>query len=317
MHDDCPVDDASRRALRDLARRAEWRGQAGAAGAAQDAGTLRELGAELRAALARAQEQQQEGASAAWSQQSIERLAAYCLKARADWTPEQIAELARLREDAVIALAPGPGESDALPARDGRAALANLGSRQARFVALTVVGCVLLVVVVFLVPHFFGGNGGAQPVAAASTSAAPVTSTTAAAATDSASPTSSSTSLSSSSPTTAASTSSSPSATTTASSSRVTAIQITNTDNVAGNPPEVILTYNVTASGTGDVLVDITVNGSIPTQLASMEPIDESGQTSYPDLTQTISLSQWCGQTVKVAISSGSVSQSVNVAVSC
>lgn len=312
MHDDCPVDDASRRALRDLARRAEWRGQAGAAGAAQDAGTLRELGAELRAALARAQEQ--EGASSAWSQQAIERLAAYCLKARADWTPEQIAELARLREDAVIALAPGPGESDALPARDGRAALANLGSRQARFVALTVVGCVLLVVVVFLVPHFFGGNGGAQPVAAASNSAAPVTSTTAAAATDSASPTSSSTS---SSPTTAASTSSSPSAATTSSSSRVTAIQITNTDNVAGNPPEVILTYNVTASGTGDVLVDITVNGSIPTQLASMEPIDESGQTSYSDLTQTISLSQWCGQTVKVAISSGSVSQSVNVAVSC
>ena len=312
MHDDCPVDDASRRALRDLARRAEWRGQAGAAGAAQDAGTLRELGAELRAALARAQEQ--EGASSAWSQQAIERLAAYCLKARADWTPEQIAELARLREDAVIALAPGPGESDALPARDGRAALANLGSRQARFVALTVVGCVLLVVLVFLVPHFFGGNGGAQPVAAASSSAAPVTSTTAAAATDSASPTSSSTS---SSPTTAASTSSSPSAATTSSNSRVTAIQITNTDNVAGNPPEVILTYNVTASGTGDVLVDITVNGSIPTQLASMEPIDESGQTSYSDLTQTISLSQWCGQTVKVAISSGSVSQSVNVAVSC
>lgn len=312
MHDDCPVDDASRRALRDLARRAEWRGQAGAAGAAQDAGTLRELGAALRAALARAQEQ--EGASSAWSQQAIERLAAYCLKARADWTPEQIAELARLREDAVIALAPGPGESDALPARDGRAALAKLGSRQARFVALTVVGCVLLVVVVFLVPHFFGGNGGAQPVAAASSSAAPVTSTTAAAATDSASPTSSSTS---SSPTTAASTSSSPNTATTSSSSRVTAIQITNTDNVAGNPPEVILTYNVTASGTGDVLVDITVNGSIPTQLASMEPIDESGQTSYSDLTQTISLSQWCGQTVKVAISSGSVSQSVNVAVSC
>jgi tetrahydromethanopterin S-methyltransferase subunit B len=312
MHDDCPVDDASRRALRDLARRAEWRGQAGAAGAAQDAGTLRELGAALRAALARTQEL--EGASSAWSQQSIERLAAYCLKARADWTPEQIAELARLREDAVIALAPGPGESDALPARDGRAALANLGSRQARFVALTVVGCVLLVVVVFLVPHFFGGNGGAQPVAAASTSAAPVTSTTAAAATDSASPTSSSTS---SSPSTAASTSSSPSAATTSSNSRVTAIQITNTDNVTGNPPEVILTYNVTASGTGDVLVDITVNGSIPTQLASMEPIDESGQTSYSDLTQTISLSQWCGQTVKVAISSGSVSQSVNVAVSC
>jgi len=311
MHDDCPVDDASRRALRDLARQAEWRGQAGAAGAAQDAGTLRELGAELRAALARAQEQ--EGASSAWNQQSIERLAAYCLKARADWTPEQIAELARLREDAVIALAPGPGESDALPARDGRAALANLGSRQARFVAFTVVGCVLLAALILMLPHFLSSNSSAQS-ASATTSAAPVTSTTAAAATDSAPPT---TSPVSSSPTAAASTSSSPSAATTSSNSHVTEIQITNTDNVPGNPPEVILTYSITASGTGDVLIDITVNGSIPTQLASMEPIDESGQTSYSDLTQTISLSQWCGQTVKVAVSSGSVSQSVNVPVSC
>jgi tetrahydromethanopterin S-methyltransferase subunit B len=313
MHDDCPVDDASRRALRDLARRAEWRGQAGAAGAAQDAGTLRELGAELRAALARVRER--DGASSAWSQQSIERLAAYCLKARADWTPEQIAELARLREDAVIALAPGPGESDALPPREGRAALANLGSRQARFVALTVVGCVLLAALVLLLPHFLSSDSPAQS-ASATTSAAPLTSTTAAAATDSAAPTASSAS-SSSSPTTAASTSSSPSTVAASSSSRVTAIQITNTDNVTGNPPEVILTYSITASGTGDVLIDITVNGSIPTQLASMEPIDESGQTSYSDLTQTISLSQWCGQTVKVAVSSGSVSQSVNVPVSC
>ena len=314
MHDDCPVDDASRRALRDLARRAEWRGQAGAAGAAQDAGTLRELGAELRAALARVREQ--DGASSAWSQQSIERLAAYCLKARADWTPEQIAELARLREDAVIALAPGPGESDALPPREGRAALANLGSRQARFVALTVVGCVLLAALVLLLPHFLSSDSSAQS-ASATTTAAPLTSTTAAAATDSATPTASSSSSSSSSPTAAASTSSSPSTVAASSSSRVTAIQITNTDNVTGNPPEVILTYSITASGTGDVLIDITVNGSIPTQLASMEPIDESGQTSYSDLTQTISLSQWCGQTVKVAVSSGSVSQSVNVPVSC
>jgi tetrahydromethanopterin S-methyltransferase subunit B len=256
---------------------------------------------------------EQDGASSAWSQQSIERLAAYCLKARADWTPEQIAELARLREDAVIALAPGPGESDALPPREGRAALANLGSHQARFVALTVIGCVLLAVLVLLLPHFLSSDSSAQS-ASARTSAAPLTSTTAAAATDSAAPT---TSSSSSSPTAAASTSSSPSAVASSSSSRVTAIQITNTDNVTGNPPEVILTYSITASGTGDVLFDITVNGSIPTQLASMEPIDESGQTSYSDLTQTISLSQWCGQTVKVAISSGSVSQSVNVPVSC
>jgi hypothetical protein len=314
MPDDCPVDDASRRTLRDLARRAEWRGQAGAAGAAQDAGTLRELGAELRAALARAQEQ--EGASSAWSQQSIERLAAYCLKARADWTPEQIAELARLREDAVIALAPGPGESDALPPRDGRAALANLGSRQARFVAFTIVGCVLLVVVVFLVPHFFSGNSGDQPVAAASTSVAPVTSTTVAAATDSASPT---TSSSSSSPTAPAPTSSSPSAATTSSNSRVTAIQINSTTPGVGSPPQVILNFTVNASGTDDVLIDTTVNGSLlsQSQVNESDPLDENGLTTYSNLTETVYLSQWCGQTVKVAISSGSVSQSVNVPVSC
>ena len=315
MPDDCPVDDASRRALRDLARRAEWRGQAGAAGAAQDASTLRELGAELRAALARAQEQ--EGASSAWSRQSIERLAAYCLKARADWIPEQIAELARLREDAVIALAPGPGESDALPPRDGRTALANLGSRQARFVAFTIVGCVLLVVVVFLVPHFFSSDNSAQS-ASATTSAAPVTSTTAAA-TDSASPTTSSSSSPSSSPTAAASTSSSPSAATTSSNSHVTAIQINSTTPGVGSPPQVILNFTVNASGTGDVLIDTTVNGSLlsQSQVNESDPLDENGLTTYSNLTETVYLSQWCGQTVKIAISSGSVSQPVNVPVSC
>jgi hypothetical protein len=97
----------------------------------------------------------------------------------------------------------------------------------------------------------------------------------------------------------------------------VSAIKITNSDPISGNPPEVILTYSITASGTGDVLFDITVNGSIPTQLAATEPIDESGQTTYPDLTQTIDLSPWCGHSsVAVKISSGTVSQSTTVPIS-
>jgi hypothetical protein len=312
MPDDCPVDDASRRALRDLARRAEWRGRAGAAGAAQDADTLRQLGGDLRAALARDDEQD----AASWGFQSVVSLAAYCLKARADWTPEQIAELASLREEAVIALAPGPGESDALPQRDARASLASLGSRQARLVAFAIGGCAVLIALVLLVPHFFSNSGGDQPVAAASTTAAP-------AGTDTATiPASSPTTISSdsASPTTTANssaTAASPSvaATTASSTARVTAIQLANTDYQAGSPPEVYLTYSVTATSTVDVYIEITVDGTVPTELASQEPIDESGLTTYPDLTQRIDLSAWCGKTVKIAISSGTVVQTASVAV--
>jgi hypothetical protein len=335
MPDDCPVDDASRRALRDLARRAEWRGRAGAAGAAQDADTLRELGGEMRAALARqgAQAAQQEGQDqqaqeqqgGSWGRQAVERLAACCLKARADWTPEQIAELARLREDAVIALAPGPGESDTVPPSSPRgrrpalAGLAALRSGRARPVALVVVGCVLLIALILAAPHFFGGNGSTDAPSASSSTASSAAPTTASSTPTTSPSVSTSVTGSTSSPATSSSaaTGATPTAPASSSSSRVTAIHITNSDSVPGNPPEVILTYAITASGTGDVLIDITVNGSIPTQLAPTEPIDESGQTTYPDLTQTIDLSPWCGHSsVVVKISSGSVSQSTTVPIS-
>lgn len=311
MPDDCPVDDASRRALRDLARRAEWRGRAGAAGAAQDADTLRALGGELRAALGRDDEQD----AASWGFQSVVSLATYCLKARADWTPEQIAELARLREEAVIALAPGPGESDALPPRDARASLASLGSRQARLVAFAIGGCLVLIALVVLVPHFFSNSGGAQPVAAASTTAPPAD--TATTTTLAASPTTPSTESASPSTTdsSTATTSTSATATTGSSTAHVTAIQLTNTDYQAGSPPEVYLTYSVTATSTADVYIEITVDGTVPTDLAPQEPIDESGLTTYPDLTQRIDLSAWCGKTVKIAISSGTIVQTASVAV--
>ncbi|MBR7828609.1 hypothetical protein KDK95_20030 [Actinospica sp. MGRD01-02] len=304
------MDDASRRALRDLARRAEWRGRAGAAGAAQDADTLRQLGGDLRAALARDDEQD----AASWGFQSVVSLAAYCLKARADWTPEQIAELARLREDAVIALAPGPGESDALPQRDARASLASLGSRQARLVAFAIGGCAVLIALVVLVPHVFSNSGGAQPVAAASTTAAPADTATTPASSPTTSSSNSATPTTTADPATATS-SPSATATTAPSTARVTAIQLTNTDYQAGSPPEVYLTYSVTATSTEDVYIEITVDGTVPTELASQEPIDESGLTTYPDLTQRIDLSAWCGKTVKIAISSGSAVQTASVAV--
>ena len=89
MPDDCPVNDESRRALRDLARRAEWRGQPGAAGAAADARTLRELGRQLQSALARDPDPD----PSTWAYRASESLAAYCVRAKPDWTVEQIAEL--------------------------------------------------------------------------------------------------------------------------------------------------------------------------------------------------------------------------------
>lgn len=315
MPDDCPVDDGSRRALRDLARRAEWRGQAGAAGAAQDAATLRELGAEMRAALAR-----QEDQASSWGRQSVEQLAAYCVKARADWTPEQIAELSRLREDAVIALAPGPGESDIEPPAPPRRAApklpaglsALLGPGRTRPVILVVIGCVVLIALVLTLPHFFSSNDAstsASSSASTSAPAAPTTAATAAPTTPTSAPTSP-TSTASISPTSAPTTATSSAV---ASTSHVTSIQIT-ADPLSGNPPEVIISGTINASGTDDVYVNVTVDGITPSDVS---PIDDSGQTSY-NLTQTINLSQWCGKSsVVVTVSSGAVSKSTTVPVSC
>ena len=332
MPDDCPVNDESRRALRDLARRAEWRGQAGAAGAALDARTLRELGREIQNALAREPDRE------TWGHRASESLAAYCQRAQPDWSAEQIAELNRLRDDAMTALAPGPGEAEAeaeaeaaaaaaaqtATARrtrgrdrsDGgdastrpttRLALSSITSRRPAVIALAVVGCIVLIALVLALPHLLSNNS-AQPPSASSTTALPATQTTASVANSASStPTTTfataSTSASAAAPTTSA-----------ASTSHVTAIQIS-PDVLDGDPPEVIVTANANASGTGDITIDFTITGSSgPTQVAEL---DESGLTSYNDLTQTINLSQWCGQSsVKLTVSSGTVSQSATIAIS-
>jgi len=78
--------------------------------------------------------------------------------------------------------------------------------------------------------------------------------------------------------------------------------------------PEVIVSGTITTSGTGDVTVTITVTGS--SGQPQITQIDDSGQTSY-NLTQTIYLNQWCGQSsVLLTVSSGSVSKSATVPVS-
>jgi hypothetical protein len=326
MPDDCPVDDASRRALRELARRAEWHGHPGAAGAAQDASALRELGAEMRAVLARDSGLEQDRS---WGRQSIDRLAAYSLKARADWTPEQIAELARLREDAVIALAPGPGESDIVPTPPPRrpgsklpAGVSSLfASSRTRPVALVVVGCLVLAALILTLPHFLSSSGdnsasssASTTVAATPTSSQPLLSTATSATATAAPPASpSAPTTSATAPTASASAPGTPATpTNAASTSHVTSIQVT-ADPLAGNPPEVILSGTINASGTDDVVVIITVDGATP---SDAPPIDDSGQTSY-NLTQTINLSPWCGHSsVAVKVSSGSLSQSLTVPVS-
>jgi hypothetical protein len=330
MPDDCPVDDEARRALRDLARRAEWRGQAGAAGAALDARTLRELGRRIEVASA------QEADHAAWSYRASEQLAAYCRRAQPDWTPEQVAELSRLREEAVIALAPGPGESDAEPERTGRGRILssvpsgprNFLSRRPVAIALGVGIGLVLIAVILLVPHFIGSGSNQTPVASASSSAppAPTTAASTAAPTPSqpATPTSTATTSTSASasapPPSAPATSPSASSVTSTSAgdggggstSSVTKIQMTTEPDQSY--PEVLIYGTITTSGTGDVTVYVSVSGS--SGAPQVTSSDDSGQTSYA-LSQTIYLSQWCGQgSVRLTVSSGSVSQSATVPVS-
>ena len=327
MPDDCPVNDESRRALRNLARRAEWRDRTGAAGAALNARTLQELGREIEAALAREQDR------STWGLGASEQLAAHCRRARPDWSAEQTAELSRLRDEAVTALAPGPGETDEEPAegrrgrnsgRDGRRAddggrdrspvarIASITSRRPVVIALAVVGCVVLIALILAAPHFLSNDSSESPSASAST-VVPAEPTTASAPATADTPTTSvpptDTATGTSSASTGASTAS---ATTGGSSARVTAIQIS--PEPQQGYPEVIVSGTITTSGTGDVTVTLTVTGS--SGQPQVTQIDESGQTSY-NLTQTIYLNQWCGQSsVLLTVSSGSVSKSATVPIS-
>jgi hypothetical protein len=324
MPDDCPVNDESRRALRNLARQAEWPGRPGPAGAALDARTLRDLGRELDLVLARDPEPEPDQAT--WAHRASRSLAAYCQRAQPDWTVEQIAQLARLREDAMTALAPGPGEPQAdaepEPSRRPLPFALNLGSRRPAVLALAAVCCLVLIALVFTLPHLLSGNS-AQTSAASSATTVPATAPTqlltspvAPTATDSAtdtSPTTTSTPASAGAPATAASTPA-------ADDSSVTAIHFSNPpDAEPGIPPDtspkVIVTVNVTASGTGDITITFAITGSSGQPQTVQQ--SESGDTSYSDVTQTIPLSQWCGQSsVRLTVSSGAVSQSTTVPVS-
>jgi hypothetical protein len=319
MPDDCLVNDESRRALRNLARQAEWHGHPGQAGAALDARTLRDLGREIELVLARAPEPDPDNAT--WAHRASKSLAAYSQRAQPDWTVEQIAELTRLREDAMTALAPGPGESQADPdPKPSRRALPlaqslrSLASRRPAVLALAVVSCLVLIALVLTLPHLLSNNT-AQAPAASSTTTIPATDSqptqfpTAPATTAPATGTSTTTPTTPTSPSTAASPTSTAGS---GPSSHVTAIQ------VAPEPqqgyPEVIVSGTFNTSGTGDVTVNITVTGS--SGQPQITPIDDSGQTSY-NLTQTVYLNQWCGQSsVLLTVSSGTVSKSFTIPIS-
>jgi len=304
MPDDCPVNDESRRALRDLARRAEWRGQAGAAGAALDARTLRELGREIDNVLAT------ETDRSTWGHR--ESLAAYCQRAQPDWSADQIAQLNRLREDAMIALAPGPGEAAVEAEAKATASARSAILGRPAVIALAVVGSIVLIALVLALPHFLS-NDSAQAPATASTTALPTAETTASATESASAPATTESATSTNTTPTSASPSTVAPGTSSASGTRVTAIQMT-PDVLPGNPPEVIVSGTVDTSGTGDVTVDITITGS--SGQPQVTEVDESGQNSY-NLTQTIYLSQWCGQSsVRLTVSSGTVSQSAPIAIS-
>jgi hypothetical protein len=312
MPDDCLVNDESRRALRNLAGQAEWHGHPGPAGAALDARTLRDLGREIELVLARAPEPDPDNAT--WAHRASKSLAAYSQRAQPDWTVEQIAELTRLREDAMTALAPGPGESPADPdPKPSRRAfpfaqsLSSLGSRRPAVLALAAVSCLVLIALILTLPHLLSNNTAQTPTAS-STTTVPATDTQptqfpTAPATGTTTPTTST------SPSTAASSTSTAGS---GPSSHVTAIQ------VAPEPqqgyPEVIVSGTINTSGTGDVTVNITVTGS--SGQPQVTPIDDSGQTSY-NLTQTVYLNQWCGQSsVLLTVSSGTVSKSFTIPIS-
>lgn len=177
------------------------------------------------------------------------------------------------------------------------------------------IGCLVLAAVILTLPHFLsGGDNSASSAASTTVAAVPTTSqtppTTATSATATAEPPASASAATTGASASAPDTSTSP--TNVASTSHVTSMQVT-ADPLAGNPPEVILSGTITASGTDDVIIAITVDGSVP---SDAPPIDDSGQTSY-NLTQTINLSQWCGRSsVVVKVSSGSVSKSLTVPVS-
>jgi hypothetical protein len=325
MPDDGAVDENTRVALRELAQQAEW-GGAGRDGAEADARRLRELG---RALAARAGIDDEDETT--WAQRAVAQLAEHCQAAQARWSVDEVAELARLREAAVIALAPAPGQSD-LPSARPRASSAALAGR-ARLTlprgrgAVLAAGIVVVVcgVVAGVALTGSGGSGGSSPEAATTTAIPGTPATTPApdgfpgqtgdTAGSGATPTESGPVTSTGSGLGASATATS-TATVTASApaktAQITAIEMTAT--AADGYPEVQIFGTVTASGTGDVTYTVTVAGSSGEPQTSTD--DESGQRSYA-LSKTIYLQPWCGlKSVTVTVASGSVSKSASVPVS-
>lgn len=318
-----PMDDGMRAELRALARRAEWAApSAGQNDAEACARQLREVGRELAGRVADGEDRD------TWAFRAATELAAHCRQANASWSVDDVAELARLRDAALIALAPPPGSADMTerqeepPATEPeRSWLASLpGGRRAAVIGLVVLGCAALVGIVVAGS---GGSGHAGTVASlptvTATAMSPATAPATAAATATAASVAAATSPFAAEPTVSApsasvslpATSPAPESTVAAGTVRVTAIQMTATP--ASGYPEVQIFGTITASGTGNIVYTVTVAGTSGAPQVSTE--DESGQTSYA-LSQTVYLQPWCGQkSVTVTVASGAVSRSASVQV--
>jgi hypothetical protein len=308
MADDGAMDEGTRVALRELAQRAEW-GSTSQSGAEAEASRLRELGRTLAARVAADSE------DSTWAHRAVEELAECCGRASAAWSADDVAELARLREAADIALAPGPGQPDPAPSARPRG-LPSRASVHARFAlprgrralvwGLAVLGCAAVAAIVIV-----GVGGTHNDNAGSGGSTADTQIPVGQGSTEDGNGSGDGTGFGASPG--ASGFTPSGTSTTSVSTAHVTAIQMTDTP--ATGYPEVQIYGTITASGTGDVTVTITTAGvSGDSPKTSTE--DESGQTSYP-LSQTIYLQQWCGQkSVTVTVSSGGVSSSVTVPVS-
>lgn len=314
------VDEDTRTALRELARQAEWGVPQG--GYDLEAARLRELGQALARRIDSGPQYQQ---PTGWAHRAVAELAEHCRTASADWSPEAVVTLARLREDALIALAPPPGQPDGAstsqtsktPRRPSPRLQLPRG-RRAAAIGLAVIGCCVIAGIVV------AGTGGhhAAPAASSTTAASqpsaslpdatPTATSPLPTATTSPTAAASVPSSASTTPTSAITSTSATTSPSTATTAHVTAIQMTAA--AADDYPEVQLYGTITASGTGDVTVTITVAGASGAPQITTE--DESGQLSYA-LSQTVYLQQWCGQkSVTITVASGSVSKSSTAAVS-
>jgi hypothetical protein len=304
------MDDGMRAGLRALVRRAEWAAPAGGRKDAEAcARRLREVGRELATRVAGSEDRD------TWAYRATTELAAHCARAVASWSVDDVAELARLRGAAMIALAPAPGETDVTsgeaetsPPPPGRSRLTLPGGRRTAVIGLGVIGCAA---VLGIVVAGQGGGGSGHPSAVASLPTASASQQPVGLSSFD------STSSTATGPTDPAPTGSAPTGSASAESSaaggtaRVTAIKMTATP--ADGYPEVQIYGTITASGTGDLAYTVAVAGTSGAPQVSTE--DESGQTSYA-LSQTIYLQPWCGQkSVTVTVSSGGVSSSASVPV--